>query len=74
MAKHKKIKDKVKLEFNPLTGEFDLVTEFNADRIITHVNNSAGHMMKMYDPASGTYIDMDPLTVVDNNGNVVVVK
>lgn len=70
----KKIKDKVKFEFNPITGELDLVTEFNADRIITHTHNAAGHIMMTYDSASGTFIEMDPLIVVDNNGNVVVVK
>jgi len=74
MATPKKIKDKVKFEFNPITGELDLVTEFNADRIITHTHNNAGHLMMTYDVPSGSYIEMEPMIVVDNNGNVVVVK
>lgn len=70
----KKIKDKLKYEFNPLTGELDLISEFNTDRILTHTRNSTGHMLTTWDPRSQKYIDLEPLIVVDNNGNVVVVK
>ena len=70
----KKIKDRLKYEFNPLTGELDLISEFNTDRILTHEKNSAGYLLMTYNPASGTHIPMEPLIIVDNNGNVVVVK
>ena len=69
-----KIKDKVKFEFNPITGELDLVSVFNTDRIITHQRNAAGHPLMTFDPVSGTHIEMDPLVVVDNNGNVIAVN
>jgi hypothetical protein len=69
-----KIKDKLKYEFNVFTEELDLVSEFNTDRIITHEKNNAGHMLMTYDPATGLHVPMEPMIVVDNNGNVVVVK
>lgn len=65
-------KDKLKFELNPITGELDLVREFNADRILTHIKNAAGGTLLTYNAASGQFIEMDPLVVVDNNGNVVV--
>lgn len=66
-------KDKLKYELNVITGELDLVKEFNANRIVTHTRNSAGGMLKTYNVASNSFIDQDPLIVVDNNGNVVVI-
>lgn len=68
-----KIKDKIVILFNPLTGNFDLVLKFNENRIITHQYNAAGNLLMSYDIASGTHIDLGFLTVTDNDGNVVVV-
>lgn len=41
------IKDKIKLEFNPLTLKFDLISEFNSDRVVTHMFNSDGYTAKV---------------------------
>ena len=71
MISDKLVKDKLKYEFNAITGKFDLVSEFNPDRIITHSFNMAGSPLITYDARSGTYIDMGPLVVTDNQGNVV---
>jgi hypothetical protein len=65
-------KDKLKFELNPITGELDLVKEFNPDRIITHENNQLGNRLVTYDMTTGLYVDMDAVIVTDNNGNVVV--
>ena len=66
-------KDKVDFIINPFTGELDGVLKFNPDRIITHSNNQAGNPLMIYDPVSGNYMEMQPLIVTDNNGNVVVI-
>ena len=42
-------KDRIKLEFNPMTQKWDLVSEFNTDRIVTHMYNSDGETPKGYD-------------------------
>jgi len=73
MVKDKVVKDKLALEFNPLTGKFDLVSKFNANRIVTHQLNQAGNPLYAYDVQTGTYLLMDPLVVTDDEGNVVVV-
>lgn len=66
-------KDKLKYELNVVTGELDLVKVFNENRILTHQCNAAGHDLMIYNPSSGAHIQMDPLVVTDNNGNVVVI-
>ena len=66
-------KDKLKFELNPITGELDLVKEFNPNRIITHSLNAAGGPLMTYNAASGQHIELEPLIVVDNDGNVVVI-
>lgn len=68
-----RIKDKEVFLFNPLTGELDLALKFNADRIVTNERNEAGNLLAAYDHVSGTHIGIDPLVVVDNDGNVVTV-
>lgn len=70
---NKEVSDKTKVEFNPITGKFDLTTKFNENRILTNEYNAAGHKLVVFDPASGTYMDMDPVVVTDNEGNVLVV-
>lgn len=69
----KTVKDKEVLLFNYLTGKFDLSLKFNPDRIVTHELNSAGSLLMTFDSRSGQHIPQDPLVVVDNQGNVVVV-
>lgn len=64
-------KDKLKVELNPITKTFDLVSEFNSNRIVTHGYNQAGNKLQIFDPISGIYTDMDDLIVTDNEGNVV---
>lgn len=44
----------------------------SVDNIVTHEYNSLDHKLKVYDEETDTHIDMGPLVVVDNNGNVVV--
>jgi hypothetical protein len=72
-VKDKSVKDKTSIDFNYLTGKFDLVRVFNPDRIVTHEKNAAGTMLMTYDPASQTHIQAGPEVVTDNDGNVVVV-
>jgi hypothetical protein len=69
----KNIKDKTKIVLNPITGELDIVLKFNENRIVTHKRNAAGALNMIFDPASGTHIEMGDQVVVDDNGNVVVV-
>jgi hypothetical protein len=68
-----KIKDRLKFEFNPITKQLDLVSEFNADRLVTHSRNVADNPMQMYDPVLGMHFDVDAQLVYDENGNVVTV-
>lgn len=70
---NKEVGDKTKFEFNPITGKFDLVRQFNENRIVTNEYNAAGTLLVTYDLASNSYISMDPVVVTDNEGNVVVV-
>ena len=66
-------RDKTIIDFNVFTGEFDLVRSFNPNRIITHMFNQAGNPLKLYDPVTGLYMDLGPMVVTDNAGNVVTV-
>lgn len=70
---NKKVKDKTALDFNYLTGKFDLVRKFNPDRIVTNRLNAAGTKRMTYDAASQTHIEDDADIVTDMDGNVVVV-
>ena len=72
-VKDKKVKDKTELQFNPITGEFDIVVKFNPNRMITHEYNIAGTKNMIYDPASKTHVEMGAQVVVDDDGNVVIV-
>mgnify|MGYP001491142491 CR=1 FL=1 len=72
-VKDKNVKDKTGLDFNYMTGKFDLVRKFNPDRIVTNERNAAGTLLMTYDPASGQHIPADPSVVTDEEGNVVVV-
>jgi len=65
--------DKQVFEFNPITGNFDLVLQFNENRMVTHSYNAAGNKLLTYDSRSGAEIELGDLTVTDNAGNVVVV-
>jgi hypothetical protein len=58
-------KDKIKYLFNALTGRFDVVQEFNTDRIVTHELGAAGESVTV----SGR--DIGPFIVFDEQGNVV---
>ena len=66
-------KDTIKYELNPFTGEFDMISEFNADRIVTHKLNAAGNIRVTYDFQSGLWIPEDDAIVTANEGNVVVI-
>lgn len=66
-------KDKLKLELNPVTGELDLISKFNEDRIISHTLNPSGHPLVQYDPILNKWYSSGPEVVFDENGNVVVV-
>jgi hypothetical protein len=70
---NKNVKDKTKIVLNPITGELDVVLKFNENRIVTHRYNAAGTLNMIFDPASGTFIDMGDQVVVDSDGNVIVV-
>ena len=63
--------DQIQYVFNPLTGKFDAVKTFNADRIVTAALNAAGSPRVTYDPPSSTFVEDGPAVVVDNAGNVV---
>jgi len=65
--------DKKHIVYNPFTDNFDIVREFNADRIITATQNAAGTKRLTYNAASATWIEDSPSIVVDNNGNMVVI-
>ena len=69
-------RDRLKIEFNPLADPeypFDMVRVFNENRIVTHEYSQTGHVRVTFDPYSNTYVKDDPVVVVDNNGNVVVI-
>ena len=74
--------------FNPMTGNFDLVgdgtggglTEAEVrSMILEMINNIAttnrdhlGNLMFTYDPVTCKYVEMAPIPVTDENGNIVV--
>lgn len=57
-------KDKRSLEFNPITGQFDVINKFNPDRIVTHYYNSDGETPKAYDEPL-RHIDRISINVID---------
>lgn len=62
---------KPKYIFNPLTGQFDAITDVDFSDIITHEKNQAGKDLVIYDQASSTYLPLHFLVVTDNEGNVI---
>jgi hypothetical protein len=68
----KKERDREELVLNPITKKLDMVRVFNPNRIVTHDKNQAGNALKLIDPVTGQYVDLGPLVVTDENGNVVV--
>ena len=66
-------KDKLKFELNPITGELDLISEFNADKIITSSLLPNGNPRTAYDPVTGLYFQEEDSLVMDENGNVVTI-
>lgn len=73
MRPYPKVKDKIKIEFNPITGEFDLISEFNVDRIVTHKLTPFANQIQWFDPVQNLYYSADDQVVTDGNGNVVVI-
>lgn len=73
MRPYKKVKDKIKFEFNPITGELDLVSEFNANRIVTHQLTPQANSIQWFDPVQNIYYNADDQIVTDSEGNVVVI-
>lgn len=65
--------DREELSLNPITGKLDLVRQFNPDRIIVAERNSAGHILKTFDPESGAYLEDAPEVVTDRDGNVITI-
>ncbi len=68
-----KPKDKLKYEVNAITGELDLVSEFNVNKIITHKLTPFATPRMDYDPVQGVYYEADDGIVTDSNGNLVVI-
>ena len=73
--------------FNPLTGNLDAVRskvdgmtedEVRAlilayiNGIVTSDRNALGNLNFVYDPVECKYVEMQPLPVTDENGNIVV--
>lgn len=58
-------------DFNALSGNFDLVRNFNPDRILTESLNAAGNPLVNYDPVTETYQQADDEIITDDLGNVV---
>lgn len=72
-SENQAVNDKTEIKLNPITGELDLVSKFNPDRIVTSEYNAAGTINMAYDITSGVHIEMGPQIVFDNNGNVIVI-
>lgn len=68
-----KVKDKIKIEFNPITGELDLISEFNPDRVVTHQLTPFANPLQLFDPVQNVYFPLGDQVVTDSNGNVVVI-
>lgn len=62
---------KQKYIFNPITGQFDAITEVDFSDIITHEKNDAGHDLVLWDDVLKKYLSLHFLPVTDNDGNVV---
>ena len=58
-------------DFNPLSGQFDNIRNFNPDRILTENLNAAGNPLVNYDPVTSSYQPADEEIIVDDFGNVV---
>lgn len=65
--------DNLDLEINPVTGELDLISDFNTGRILTSEYIHTGQKRLVWDSASNTYFAENPVVVIDNEGNVVKV-
>ena len=63
--------DQTITDFNPLSGQFDNVTSFNANRILTESLNAAGNPLVNYDPVTARYTPADDEVITDDDGNVV---
>jgi len=59
------------LDINPVTGELDLITDFNTGRIVTSEFIHTGSLRVAYDTASASYVKDNPMVVISNNGAVV---
>jgi hypothetical protein len=57
---------------NPLTGQLDLITIFDPNKILTHQSNILGDPLVNYDLQNRVYVNAGPSVVIDNNGNIVV--
>lgn len=68
-----KPKDKLKYEFNMITGQLDLVLEFNPNKIVTHELTPFGNSRMSFDPITNSYYEAGPDMVCDSNGSVVVI-
>lgn len=64
--------DRKKFVVNPITGELDLISKFNANRIVTNDKNLLDRDNLIYDAVANTHLLMGPLVVTDNDGNVIL--
>lgn len=64
--------DKKKFKLNPITGQLDLVQEFNSSRIITHRLSEFANPIVFFDPVQNLYYEAYDQVVTDSNGNVLV--
>lgn len=62
---------KQKYIFNPITGQFDAITEVDFSDILTHEKNQAGIDLVIWDDVHKVYLPLHFLVVTDNEGNVV---
>lgn len=75
------------IKYNPFTGNFDLVGDDSQgltedevkvlilemiNNIATTNRNHLGNLMYAYDPITCKYVEMAPIPVTDENGNIVV--
>lgn len=75
------------IQYNPFTGNFDFVGEGSEgltedqvkvlilemiNNIATTNRNHLGNLMYTYDPVTCKYVEMAPIPVTDENGNIVV--
>ena len=69
----KKPTDDIDLDLTTVTGELNLISDFNTGRILTSEFIHTGSIRVTYDIASGSFIKDNPTVVVDNAGQVVKV-